>query len=155
MCSGVSVCIALQLTEPSAGFMVLAVLPFSASSNLPLMKHCQGIFTVMLLTSLVAWKPNRDSGITLHVKDKLQIQLCLINTCICVYVSYKRLKIQVESEWETVCFSSSSIVTTFQIKLYLSCAEYKCRLYREMLTYKPLTNSTVQEEKKHIYQVTQ
>ena len=28
----------------------------------------------------------------------------------------------------------------------------KCRLYREMLTYKPLTNSAVQEEE-NIYQV--
>jgi hypothetical protein len=36
--------------------------------------------------------------------------------------------------------------------LFVTCAEYnKCRLYSEMLTYKPLTNSAVQEE--NIYQV--
>ena len=28
----------------------------------------------------------------------------------------------------------------------ITCAEYKCRPYREMLTYKPLTNTAVQEE---------
>jgi hypothetical protein len=35
-----------------------------------------------------------------------------------------------------------------QIKLFDTCAEYnKCRLYSEMLTDKPLTNSAAQEEK--------
>ena len=37
--------------------------------------------------------------------------------------------------------------------LFATCAEYnKCRLYHEMLTFKPLTNSAVQEEE-NIYQV--
>uniref|UniRef100_A0A8K9V829 Diazepam binding inhibitor (GABA receptor modulator, acyl-CoA binding protein) n=1 Tax=Oncorhynchus mykiss TaxID=8022 RepID=A0A8K9V829_ONCMY len=37
--------------------------------------------------------------------------------------------------------------------LFDTCAEYnKCRLYRETLTYKPLTNSAVQEEE-NIYKV--
>ena len=40
---------------------------------------------------------------------------------------------------------------SYQIKanqnVFVTCAEYnKCRLYCEMLTYKPLTNSAVQEE---------
>jgi hypothetical protein len=30
--------------------------------------------------------------------------------------------------------------------LFVTCAKYKYRLYREMLTYKPLTNRAVQEE---------
>jgi hypothetical protein len=29
---------------------------------------------------------------------------------------------------------------------FVTCAEYKCRLYCESSTYKPLTNSAVQEE---------
>ena len=32
-----------------------------------------------------------------------------------------------------------------QIKCYVTCAEYnRCKPYREMLTYKPLTNNAVQ-----------
>jgi CRISPR/Cas system CSM-associated protein Csm3 (group 7 of RAMP superfamily) len=42
--------------------------------------------------------------------------------------------------------------TSNQITFFSTCAEHKCRLYREMLTYKPLTNSAVQEEE-NIYQV--
>ena len=30
--------------------------------------------------------------------------------------------------------------------VFVTCAKYKCRAYCEMLTYKPLTNSAVQEE---------
>ena len=53
-------------------------------------------------------------------------------------------------------FDSMHWIYLIQIKsnptLFATSAEYnKCRLYREMLTYKPLTNSAVQEEE-NIYQ---
>jgi hypothetical protein len=50
------------------------------------------------------------------------------------------------------CFAETYFWPMSQIKLFVTCAEYnKCRPYHEMLTYKPLTNSAVQERVKEIF----
>ena len=56
-----------------------------------------------------------------------------------------------QNHWHTIPYVFNYFAqrhdTVFKSNQTLSHAEYnKCRPYREMLTYKPLTNSAVQEE---------